>query len=130
MEFVGYLVARHGKNKISPEKLLEMRTIGGAKALGLERMIGSIEPGKRADLVIRKNSIQEYQPGIDNVQEMMQLSRSDSVSWVIVNGKVVYKDGHLVNIDENKLLENAKSTTRQIMKRLDFSPTIKWPKVT
>lgn len=130
MEFVGYLVARHGKNNISPEKLLEMRTIGGAKALGLERMIGSIEPGKRADLVIRKNSIQEYQPGIDNVQEMMQLSRSDSVSWVIVNGKVVYKDGHLVNIDENKLLENAKSTTRQIMKRLDFSPTIKWPKVT
>ncbi len=130
MEFLGFLVARHGKSNVSPEKLMEMRTIGGAKALGLENMIGSIEPGKRADLVIRKNSIQEYQPGIDNVQEMMQSSRSDSVSWVIVNGKVIYRDGHLVNIDEKNLFEKAKITTRQIMKRLDFSPTIKWPMVT
>jgi len=130
MEFVGYLVARHGNTYISPEKLLEMRTIGGAKALGLEKTIGSIEPGKRADLVIRKNATLEFQPGINNVQEMMQLSRSNSVSRVIVNGEMIYKEGCLLGVDENKLFEKAKNSTRQIMERLAFSPSIPWPVVT
>ena len=127
MEFVGYLVARHGGDYISPEKLLEMQTIGGARALGLESVVGSLEPGKRADLVIRPNNLPELQPGVNVVQEMMQLSRSRSVAVAIVNGEIVLKDGHLTRVDEGVVYDRARTTTRRIMDRLGFSPEISWP---
>ena len=127
MEFVGYLIARHWDDYISPEKLLEMRTIGAARALGLEHLVGSLEPGKRADVVIRTNNVPEAQPGANVVQEMMLVSRSKSVGTVIVDGQIVFKNGHSTRIEEATVYELARATTKRVMDTIGFSPKISWP---
>ena len=101
-----------GKNK-SPELLsatqaIKMATINGAKALGLESIIGSIEKNKIADLVaIDLNSI-ENQPIYNPLSTLVYSSSKSDVSYVWINGKVKLKEKKLVNVDEEKIMQTAK----------------------
>jgi 5-methylthioadenosine/S-adenosylhomocysteine deaminase len=67
---------------------LEMATIDGAKALGLESKIGSLETGKKADLVVVSMSSARQTPLYDPVSHLVYASRGDDVRTVVVNGKV------------------------------------------
>ena len=97
----------------SPELLpatqaIKMATINGAKALGLESMIGSIEKNKIADLVaIDLNSI-ENQPIYNPLSTLVYSSTKSDVSYVWINGKVKLKEKKLVNVDEEKIMQTAK----------------------
>jgi len=97
----------------SPELLpatqaIKMATINGAKALGLESMIGSIEKNKIADLVaIDLNSI-ENQPIYNPLSTLVYSSTKSDVSYVWIDGKVKLKEKKLVNVDEEKIMQMAK----------------------
>ena len=70
-----------------------MMTINAAKALRLEDRLGSIEAGKRADIVIRNDATPEAWPRINMERQQLLLARSRSVDTVIVDGRVVLRGG-------------------------------------
>jgi 5-methylthioadenosine/S-adenosylhomocysteine deaminase len=86
---------------------LEMATIRGARALGMEKEIGSIEVGKRADMILmdvyRPNAVPMYDP----ISQMVYALKADDVSFVMVNGEVVVKDGKIQTLNEQQILQKA-----------------------
>ncbi len=87
-------------NQLRAEQVVQWATIGGARALGLDSLIGSIMPGKRADLVLIKN---EDSPALYPMLHpygtvVFQAGRGD-VDTVLVNGRVVKHDHRLVGVD-------------------------------
>jgi hypothetical protein len=73
--------------------------------MGLADMMGSLEPGKRADLVIRSGDLPEYQPGHYPIQNLLLASRGKSVDTVIVDGQIVVRGGHSTRVDEQVVYE-------------------------
>jgi 5-methylthioadenosine/S-adenosylhomocysteine deaminase len=114
------LLLHKGKNQdaelLKPLDAIKMATINSAKAIGLDGKIGSIEIGKRADITaINLNSI-ECQPCFDPLSTFVYSADKNSVSHVWVDGVIKVKKNLLVNIDEDKLLHNAKLWQTKIRK--------------
>jgi 5-methylthioadenosine/S-adenosylhomocysteine deaminase len=85
---------------MTAEKALEMATIDGARALGLEHAVGSLEVGKRADVVVLDMSNLCTTPVHSAVSSLVYSQRGDEVERVYVDGRLVVDDGHLVTADE------------------------------
>src|SRR5579871_6363328 len=87
--------------------VLEMATIGGARVLGLEKLIGSLENGKRADMIMvrldRPNAVPLYDP----ISQMVYALKAEDVRDVMVNGKPVVRDGQVLTLDEKQILQKA-----------------------
>lgn len=93
---------------------LRMATLNGARALGLENQIGSLETGKLADLVAFDLSGLAQQPVYDPVSQLIYASGRDCVKHVWVGGKQLLDDGRLTRMDEQELIDTAKHWGRQI----------------
>ena len=112
------------------EDVLEMATINGARAVGMADRLGSLEAGKRADLVIRRQDLPEAHPGIDPIRSVVHSSRSKSVDTVIVNGEVIVKRGHSTRVDEEEVYARSRQAARRILEGLDLSPPPpRWPQI-
>ena len=116
---------RESAGLITAYQVLEMATINGAKALGLEKQIGSLEVGKKADIVIVApkgvgsapwDHTQVLEGGIDPVTTLVNCP-SNSVDLVMVDGKVVLSEGELVDIMEDEVVANAKIAIKGIRER-------------
>jgi 5-methylthioadenosine/S-adenosylhomocysteine deaminase len=100
----------------SANEAIKMATINGAKALGLESIIGSIEKNKKADLVaIDLNSI-ENQPIYNPLTTLVYSSSRSDVSYVWIDGEIKLKDKKLVKIDEKRIIQLAKKWQRKLKK--------------
>ncbi|NIO39190.1 MAG: TRZ/ATZ family hydrolase [Burkholderiales bacterium] len=100
---------------MSAHAALRMATLDGARALGLDQMIGSIEPGKYADLTaINLGDSVELAPLYDPVSHLIYTAGREHVSHVWVQGKEVVTAGQLNEIDESQLLAKVRSWQRQI----------------
>ncbi len=122
--FLAVLVARESqgtRDALGAEHALEMATIVGANALGLGEELGSLEPGKRADIVIRSENLPEAQPGIDIPETLIFSGGSKSVDTVIVDGEIVIKNGRSVRIDEQVVYELARAATARMMRRVGLA---------
>jgi len=106
-----------------------MFTLGGARALGLSDEVGSLEAGKRADLVIRTNDLPDAQPNVNVVKQLMLVSRTKSVDTVICNGDVVLRHGSLTHLDEQAVYALARESARSIGERTNVKPHSPWPSV-
>ena len=94
----------HGPQVMPAIEAFKLATVNGAKALGLESTIGSIEPGKAADLTLIKNN-QVHSIPYENIYSKLVFStHSADVAHVMINGHWVLKDKKLITIDENNLL--------------------------
>lgn len=107
-----YLLAEDG---------LEMATIAGARACGLEDRIGSLEVGKRADIVIHTLKRPELLPLTDLVRNLMYSARSKSVDTVIVDGTVILAGGQFECIDEVDILDRVIQASRNLLGRMDHA---------
>ena len=87
---------------------LEMATMGGARALGLEKQIGSIEAGKRADLVVVSMGSARQTPLYDPISHLVYATRGDDVRTVMVNGRVLMRDRKMLTLDEPAVLAEAR----------------------
>jgi len=90
------------------EKVLEMATIDNARALGMDHLIGSIEPGKKADILIL-----DYKPptsvGKSNVvSHIVTYVRGSDVDTVIINGRIVVMEGRVLTVNEEEVLIRAR----------------------
>src|SRR5579875_1137167 len=97
---------------LDPEALparaaLEMATIGGARVLGLEKQIGSLEAGKRADLIAVRLDRPNALPLYDPISAMVYALKAEDVRDVMVNGKPVVSDGRILTLDEPTILAKA-----------------------
>ena len=117
------------KSAFSCEDVLELATRGGAKAVGMEKKIGSIEPGKFADIVIRTNDLPEAQPISDPVQALVYSCGSKSVATVMVNGEVVWDRGGPTKVEAAEVYDLARTSRRRMWEKLSLSRTSKWPLV-
>ena len=105
----GYLIAEDG---------LHMATRGGARACGMDHDLGSLEPGKRADLVIHTMARPELNPATNMIRNLFYSSRSKSVYTVIVHGKPVLRDGRFVHIDEASMLSHINEASLALIARM------------
>ena len=118
MARIAYLVARQGGDYLSCETLLRMQTIGAAQALGLGHLVGSLEPGKRADIVIRRDGRPETLPGLHPVMQMMMLSGARSVDTVLCNGEVIVRRGELTRVDAAVIDQLGRASVKRMLPRL------------
>ena len=87
---------------------LEMATLGGARALGLDRQIGSLEPGKRADLIVVGMDRARQTPLYDVISQLVYATHGDDVTTTIVNGRVLMRDRRVLTLDEGTVLAEAR----------------------
>ncbi len=128
--FVGYLLGRdRSGDPLEAEDVLEMATLGGAKAMCLADQIGSLEPGKRADVVIRSNDLPEAQPGVNIAQSIVLSGRAKSVNTVLVDGRIVLKQGRSVLVDDGVVYELAQASAKRMMERTGIRVQPRWPVV-
>jgi 5-methylthioadenosine/S-adenosylhomocysteine deaminase len=101
MKMAGLLAARHtGRAGVLPAStLLRMATLNGAKALGMEHEVGSLEPGKAADLVAVDARGFSYSPGPDPATLLVYSGSGRDVRHVMVDGEWLLRDGALAGVD-------------------------------
>jgi len=98
-----------GDPRVLPARtVLEMATIEGARALGLDRTIGSLEPGKRADAILVSMASARQTPLYDPISHLVYVTRGDDVKTTIVNGKVLMRDRNVLTLDEPAVLAEAR----------------------
>ena len=123
MDFAGKLakVSALDPTPLPAPELLRMATIDGAKALGLDRLVGSLEPGKRADLIVVELENTHVQPVFDLPSTIVYASRGGDVSLSVVDGKILWDGKSVLTLDEAKVLAAAKEWRGKILKSLEKS---------
>jgi 5-methylthioadenosine/S-adenosylhomocysteine deaminase len=99
---------------VGAKTALEMGTIGGARALGKEKEIGSIERGKRADLLIVGTERARQVPMYDPISHLVYVTRGDDVLTTIVNGRVLMRDRKVLSLDEPAVLKEARGWATKV----------------
>jgi cytosine/adenosine deaminase-related metal-dependent hydrolase len=127
MAAVQYKDARQDTRQIPAETALEMATLLGARALGLGDDLGSIEPGKRADLVLHDLDTPEWRPLLNPVNNLVYAATGAGVRTVVIDGRVVLDEGRLTTLDERALYERAEALARQQIARAGLAIESKWP---
>jgi len=94
---------------LSARTVVEMATIRGARALGMETRIGSLEPKKKADLITVSVSGARQTPMYDPLSHLVYVIHGDDVRNTIVNGKVLMRDRKVLTLDETAILAEARS---------------------
>jgi 5-methylthioadenosine/S-adenosylhomocysteine deaminase len=93
---------------------LEMATIRGARALGMEKEIGSLEPGKKADAIMVRLDRPNAVPLYDAVSQMVYALKAGDVRDVMVNGKLVVRDGRILTLNQALILQKAEEYRAKI----------------
>ena len=118
----------HMKESIFPaEEVLEMATLRGAEALLLEKKIGSIEPGKKADLVLFDRDHPEWRPLLNLTHTLVYSVSERSIDTVLVGGEPVLEHGKIVGIDEQEIYAKAEGLSRKLLQRAKLPLPSKWP---
>jgi cytosine/adenosine deaminase-related metal-dependent hydrolase len=120
------LAALLHKHRVGPAGMtalqaLELATLGGARALGLESELGSLEPGKRADLIVLDPHAPHATPMRDPVSTVVYAARSTDVRHVLVDGRVLVRDGELTGetgLDRGEVVATARAEAARIQAKL------------
>jgi len=99
--------ALHGPEMLAASRVLRMATIDGARALGLESEIGSLEVGKRADVAVVSLGQVHTSPKTDVVSSLVYAAEASDVQSVIIDGRVVMHDRTLLTLDEAEVIAEA-----------------------
>jgi cytosine/adenosine deaminase-related metal-dependent hydrolase len=124
-----YKEVRMNPRVMPPEHAIEMATLNGAKGVGLQDRIGSIEVGKEADFVVFDATQPEWQPLYNPVSNLVYSATGNSVKDVFIAGEQVLKDGKLTLIDHDALMQQVGESAQRIAARLDMKKLLKgyWP---
>jgi 5-methylthioadenosine/S-adenosylhomocysteine deaminase len=113
--------ALHGPEVIPAKRALRMATIDGAKALGLEQEIGSLEIGKKADLMLLKLGETHTTPKPqDLISAIVYSAEASDVQTVVVDGRVLMKDRSLQTLNEATLIREADVEMASLLKRVEL----------
>lgn len=109
---------RVGPLGMPAKQVLEMATLGGARAIGMAHEVGSLEPGKRADIAVVDLNGVHTAPGAEEVEsELVYASRASDVRHVLVDGRQVVRDGRLLTLDRKQVVTEARRQAERLFAR-------------
>ena len=109
--------AMHGPEVLPANRVLRMATIDGARALGLDAEIGSLETGKRADVAIVRMDRLHMTPAAEVVSTLVYAADVSDVDTVMIDGQMVMRDRKLLTLDESEVVGRANAEAKELMKR-------------
>jgi 5-methylthioadenosine/S-adenosylhomocysteine deaminase len=92
---------------VKAQEALDMATLGGARVIGMEKLLGSLEAGKRADLITVSTHSARQTPLYDPVSHLVYVTRGDDVRNTIVNGKLLMRDRQLTTLNRETVIADA-----------------------
>ncbi|HZM99927.1 MAG TPA: 5'-deoxyadenosine deaminase [Pyrinomonadaceae bacterium] len=107
----------HGPEVLPARRVLRMATIDGARALGLDADVGSLERGKKADLAVVRLGRLHTTPATDVVSALVYSSEVEDVETVIIDGRLVMRERKLLTIDEPETIAKANSEAQKLLTR-------------
>lgn len=108
--------ARGTQVPLTPRRLVELATIDGARALNLADRTGSLTPGKQADIVLVRMDDLDIAPVVDPFNSLVYSAQPDNVDTVIVDGRVLRRDGKFVSIDTDEIIRDATRSAQRLRK--------------
>jgi 5-methylthioadenosine/S-adenosylhomocysteine deaminase len=106
---------------VPPAQAIRMATFNGARAIGLDHLIGSVEVGKRADLIVLDLATKPHNVAIHDVaSQIVYCAKSTDVSFVMVDGRPLMERGVLVDVDEETFLAEAQRAGDQLARALEI----------
>jgi 5-methylthioadenosine/S-adenosylhomocysteine deaminase len=122
MDFAAKL---HKVHRLDPtvmpaQAVLEMATLGGARVLGMEEEIGSLEVGKKADIIILDLNRPHLQPVYNVVSQLVYSANGSDVRDVIIDGKLVMENRRLLTLDEKEILATMDEIRKRILQRVSL----------
>ncbi len=109
------------------ERVLEMATVNGARATLWGKELGSLEPGKLADLIVVDQRNPHLVPVRNPVSNLVYAANGSDVDTVIIDGKIVMQGREVKTIDEAKIVERVQETGLEVDKRLGLEIGPNWP---
>lgn len=103
---------------VTTREVLHLATQGGAEALGLSDRIGSLEPGKQADIILVRNDSPRQRPVVDPFSTIVEASGPGDVDTVLIDGKALKRHGSLVDGQADKAIRLAESTWSALSARM------------
>jgi 5-methylthioadenosine/S-adenosylhomocysteine deaminase len=100
------------------QQAFELATIRGAEALHLESEIGSIEVGKRADLVVVERDSLNQIPLVNIYSDLVYATKASDVQTVVINGRIVMRNRKLLTLNEKEIKASARVLREKILKSL------------
>jgi len=113
---------------LPPGKALEMATIDAAHALGLGDQVGSLEIGKKADVILVDLARPHMAPFQMPAYRVVCFANGNDVETVIVGGKILLRGREVLSVDEAKVVEAAQQAATLLIKRADLQPMLAMPK--
>jgi 5-methylthioadenosine/S-adenosylhomocysteine deaminase len=107
----------HDATSIPAITAIKMATVNGAKALGLEKEIASIEVGKKADLIIIDTQKPHFYPRHNIISALAYSAQASDVKTVIVDGKIVMEDYEIKTIDTERIMFETEKAAKDLMRR-------------
>ncbi|MFZ0883686.1 MAG: amidohydrolase [Candidatus Acidiferrales bacterium] len=107
-------VARMDSRALPAEQVVEMATITGARALHLEKQIGSLEAGKKADLILVDTTAPHATPMYNVYSQLVYALKASDVKTVVIGGKIVMQDRQMLTLNEKEILAKAQDYKKQI----------------
>ncbi|MGC9517303.1 MAG: amidohydrolase family protein [Methanomicrobiales archaeon] len=102
---------------LSAEKVFKMSTLNGARTLGLENEIGTIEIGKKADLILLNMKSAHLTPYRHPISHLVYAANGSDVNSVICNGELLMKDKEMIIIEENSVIELAETAAEELLSK-------------
>ena len=99
-------------------EVLKMATINGAKALGIDETVGSLEVGKKADLILLDFNQSHLLPTHDLISLMVYSAQASDVDFVMCNGKILYENRQILTFDELEVKDTASIIARDLISRI------------
>jgi cytosine/adenosine deaminase-related metal-dependent hydrolase len=130
-KWVGYLqkLAKADPTVVPREQIVEMATMGGAQAVGLDHLIGSVEVGKRADLIVLRTDAPHWTPMTNVLSNLVYAASGADVDTVIIDGRVVMEGRRMTTMDERAVIEEASGRAAALFARTGVSVPNAWPVV-
>jgi 5-methylthioadenosine/S-adenosylhomocysteine deaminase len=112
---------------MNAETALEMATINGAKAFGLQKEIGSIELGKKADIILVKLGKPHLIPTFNPISSLVYAAEGSDVDTVIIDGKIIMENRIVKTLDESRVLQQASERGHKLLEKAGIKVTSRWP---
>jgi 5-methylthioadenosine/S-adenosylhomocysteine deaminase len=115
-------ITRGDPRALPAEQVVEMATITGARALHLEKQIGSLELGKKADLIVIDTGAPHATPMYNVYSQLVYALKATDVKTVVIAGKIVMEDRQMLTLDEKEILAKAQESKKKIEASLAAAP--------